>query len=1683
MSRLQDNFNSLGNLDQYLDYLNKEQKSVPRRFLEGAGDLLRGAGSEIVNAPGTAAIDTVHGVGTGALNTTGLMYSGATGKPNPFAGEAPLEPDSSMKQIGQGVGSFIPLIAAARFGQGLGTRFGFGAGRGAVAGGVGGGGFTGLGDLNSRVENPTMGQQGAALLLGGTQGLFPSWLLAGKGGGFLQNMFGGALTEAIQEPLYTAGMDLTAGTSTSAEDYGKQTAIGAIAGGAGGAFAGRLQPEIPSDTTSERIEPQPPVRLLPRADLQEDYAGGLPATQGSRDIVPHGRPLPNPLDAYIEHIAGQHKPVPEQYRREYADPVRQQRADYEQASPNYPTALSDNGGVMMPKNKGELVPFGRPVPRDNSPPLPSGNSTGAARTGQNTRTPSEGAGGDLPINGRATKDFNVGDGNKSVREATVKMNDLKMNPEVFQHRPKSNAKGSTDRLSGVKNWNQTAAGKFMLFQEANGELTVANGHHRKLKAEELQVKDPSFNPDVEAHVFREADGWTPQEVKRVAAISNIREGNADAVDIAVAFRGLNEKQIAELDLPSGGIAYKQGKDMSKLTEEAFSHVLRGHIKDADGAVIGRMITDPQKQLAAAKAFEKRQPPTESERYRLAGLVAESGATHNQEQANLFGEDGTTSLGERTLDVLRIADNLVRDNKNLAKALLRKAGTIDKNKLGTVDEQESARQRDELTMTQKLLNRALTVGEEAEFMKSLIAKMPENSADISQGDLRRAAEEYIKFLGKESPVQTEGKPIPRFTDSDTVKPEPEKKKVAEGPSDGQRLEYLKTLVKVPLIKAKTVADFDKAVDNVDLVAGEIGLDRNASFLGGLSRQQAKWWVGELFGRMGLNYTELDNAGAFVDALARESFPDAIESGELRTSRLGHTAAGFHSTTLNDKDGKLTSKVVLRDARGQAISNSAVFFHEMGHHLFNNALTHNERMEFFKILRAKSFDSKGQRIDSPYTTKVSNYEEAAVEVFTHEFQRYAYRRFTPKEQQSWDFWKKIVKKYVKPLFDWHASDKRDTDFDEIFKKLLPESPAKTTTEGGKKQTDIFDTPEGRGFGQRQVELDDAVIEAGGKPGSLKETATEPQAEKKKSKPKQKEDPGPIFQAMRIFSDTDNFNTVPMQAAIRRFANGVGLGLSARAIPDAKIPVSSIKNKTVFVNTAKRPDTSVGKNWYSGFQDIVGHLIDSNQSLSKVFNGDRIDAQEWFHDYAVGQGGTEMTAKVMDSLSKKQRYALERFKLTFDEASNFKQVMNYLKNYPAPMRNGVARAGEYIRDAMFDGLAPLRRAIAEKIPLSNLEYEHILSLIKRTPQGGQISRAIMGITGVPRLEDGSFIYEPDNKSLKDIFSKVKSKDLETFSKVVRAHELLASNVKGIDQSEIDAAHRALNGNQHFKETADELFQYFDDLAELAIDAGVIPRETYEKMKHKYPKYAPQFKVSDDVSSSFFQRTGSQSAMERVDIAAQDHTRNVIGKVNKTIAARALVNVLVENGGSEKIAKIEDITKDSREVKEDFGIVRKGGKDGDLYMVVPDENGVKHSYHITDRVMADAVMFMIQGRDIPAVLQWSRGMKKWTQSVISLLPQFQILVAGKEIVSAQLVGKAGGKPFIPPDVKAFTDAVKSNSGWGKSDLPVATMEALINGGITGLNSIEITPRVKLGTGLDTDFMSWLDSFSNAVLGDGPFI
>ena len=226
------------------------------------------------------------------------------------------------------------------------------------------------------------------------------------------------------------------------------------------------------------------------------------------------------------------------------------------------------------------------------------------------------------------------------------------------------------------------------------------------------------------------------------------------------------------------------------------------------------------------------------------------------------------------------------------------------------------------------------------------------------------------------------------------------------------------------------------------AEEIGLDKDASFTGGASRQEIINQMESLFKKFGVNKSEIDSSKAFINALARESFPDMISTKKLR-ARKGGQPGGHYAQNYNRRTDTITPEVVLTDSSGLGLTNSMVFIHEMAHHLFEHALSHNERMEFFRLVRAKSFDANGKKIDNPYRTDRTNYDEKAEEVFTHEFQRYVYRRFTPDEQQSWDFWKKLVNKYVKPIFDWHASANRDTDFDEIFKKLLPEATDSTPT----------------------------------------------------------------------------------------------------------------------------------------------------------------------------------------------------------------------------------------------------------------------------------------------------------------------------------------------------------------------------------------------------------------------------------------------------------------------------------------------------------------------------------------------------------------------------------------------------------------------------------------------------------------
>lgn len=136
---------------------------------------------------------------------------------------------------------------------------------------------------------------------------------------------------------------------------------------------------------------------------------------------------------------------------------------------------------------------------------------------------------------RAATERTVLDG-KPTTLARVDAGRVIADPETFQFKSGGDAKGVTDRLKGVKSWNPAAAGKVMVFERADGQQVIADGHQRTGLAQRLMA-DGHAPIKLDAIVLREKDGWSARDVRAYAAIKNMHESSGNPLDMAKVMRG------------------------------------------------------------------------------------------------------------------------------------------------------------------------------------------------------------------------------------------------------------------------------------------------------------------------------------------------------------------------------------------------------------------------------------------------------------------------------------------------------------------------------------------------------------------------------------------------------------------------------------------------------------------------------------------------------------------------------------------------------------------------------------------------------------------------------------------------------------------------------------------------------------------------------------------------------------------------------------------------------------------------------------------------------------------------------------------------------------------------------------------------------------------------------------------
>lgn len=244
----------------------------------------------------------------------------------------------------------------------------------------------------------------------------------------------------------------------------------------------------------------------------------------------------------------------------------------------------------------------------------------------------------------------------------------------FQYKGGGDAAGVTDRLAGIERWDPTASGKVFVFERADGSRVVADGHQRLGLARRLLREGREQRILLDGFLFREADGWTPADVRALAAKKNMQEGSGTAIDAARILR--ERPDLIDGALPLTGPTMRQAEMLRRLSDEAFGMTVAGVIPENYAAAVGAMVRQKSQQAAVMADLIRAKPETEREARLMISDILAAGF-RGEHQANLFGAaELTRSLLPERARILSTAIKTLTDDARLFGTLANRADVIE-----------------------------------------------------------------------------------------------------------------------------------------------------------------------------------------------------------------------------------------------------------------------------------------------------------------------------------------------------------------------------------------------------------------------------------------------------------------------------------------------------------------------------------------------------------------------------------------------------------------------------------------------------------------------------------------------------------------------------------------------------------------------------------------------------------------------------------------------------------------------------------------------------------------------------------------------------------------------------------------------------------------------------------------------
>lgn len=249
----------------------------------------------------------------------------------------------------------------------------------------------------------------------------------------------------------------------------------------------------------------------------------------------------------------------------------------------------------------------------------------------------------------------------------LSVKDLEVDAKTFQFKEGGDDFGVTERLKGVTQWNPQMAGTISVFERADGTRFVADGHQRTGLAKRLMANDSELEIKIPAHIYREVDGFSAEDVMVKAAIKNIGEGSGSAMDAAKIFKLSDGDTLAELQriLSPTSALVRHGRDLARLGDDAYSMAVQKVVPEHYAALVGRLVDGDAEQVAIMRIVEKADPDNAFQAEQIIKQAAEDDIDL-VETIDLFG--GRTEATPLYADKAKVLDRALKQVRKERAAL-------------------------------------------------------------------------------------------------------------------------------------------------------------------------------------------------------------------------------------------------------------------------------------------------------------------------------------------------------------------------------------------------------------------------------------------------------------------------------------------------------------------------------------------------------------------------------------------------------------------------------------------------------------------------------------------------------------------------------------------------------------------------------------------------------------------------------------------------------------------------------------------------------------------------------------------------------------------------------------------------------------------------------------------------------